>query len=287
MRIRDCFTTGRPVFSFEFFPPKTEEGLQNLWRALEEMAPLAPAYVSVTYGAGGSTRDLTVGLTERIKRELGVEAMSHLTCVGHSAGEIGAVLDLLKAAGIENVLALRGDPPRGETQFVRPADGFGFAFELIRFIRSRWDFCVGGACYPENHTECPDLETNLRHLKLKVDAGVEFLITQLFFDADDYFRYLEHVRAAGIQVPVVPGIMPITNVAQIERFTSMCGASIPAALRARLDPIRDDEQAVVAAGIEWGTEQCRKLLDGGAPGIHFYTLNRSHSTRTIYQLLQS
>lgn len=287
MRICDCFGTGAPVFSFEFFPPKTEEGVRNLFRTLEELAPLGPTYVSVTYGAGGSTRELTVGLTERIKKEIGIEAMAHLTCVGHSASELAGILDHLAASGIENVLALRGDPPKGAECFTRPEDGFGYASELAAFIRSRWDFCLGGGAYPEVHPECDSSDADLRHLKAKVDAGVDFLVTQLFFDPQRYFDFVRRAREAGIQVPIVPGIMPVTNVAQLERFTQMCGASIPDALRARLETVRDDEQAVIQAGIEWATGQCRALLDGGAPGIHFYTLNRSLSTRMVYLNLQS
>ncbi len=282
MRIRDCFGAGNPVYSFEFFPPKTDEGVNNLFRAISELAPLQPAFVSVTYGAGGSTRDLTVDLTRRIKAEIGLEAMSHLTCVGHSSAELADVLDQLVDAGVENVLALRGDPPKGETQFVRPTDGFGYAYELASFVRSRWDFCLAGACYPENHVECPDTELGIERLKLKVDAGVDFLVTQLFFDNSAYFRFVERARAAGISIPIVPGIMPITNVGQIERFTSMCGASIPEALRSILEPIRDDESAVGKAGVDWATEQCRELLAGGAPGVHFYTLNRSTATRSVF-----
>lgn len=287
MRICDCFGRGEPVFSFEFFPPKTEEGLANLYRTVEELAALNPSFVSVTYGAGGSTRELTVELTERIKKEIGVEAMAHLTCVGHSAVELAAILDRLKDAGIENVLALRGDPPKGETQFVKADDGFGYAQELVRFIRSRWDFCLGGGAYPETHPDTPDAPRDLDHLKQKVDAGTDFLVTQLFFDPQVYFGFVERARAAGIQAPIVPGIMPVTNVAQLERFTKMCGASIPDALRQRLERVRDDEQAVIAAGIEWATDQCRTLLAGGAPGIHFYTLNRSLSSRMVYLNLQS
>src|SRR5439155_8119852 len=189
MRICDCFGAGRPVFSFEFFPPKTDEGVKNLYATIQELAPLKPSFVSVTYGAGGSTQQLTVDLVTRIKKEIGIEAMAHLTCVGHSAAEIAGVLDRLETAGIENVLALRGDPPRGETAFIRPKDGFGYACELARFIRSRYDFCLGGAAYPEGHVECADRETDLRYLKQKVDGGLDFVITQLFFDADDYFRF--------------------------------------------------------------------------------------------------
>ncbi len=285
MRISECFGAGQPVFSFEFFPPKTDEGVRNLFATLTELAPLRPSFVSVTYGAGGTTRELTVDLTARIKREVGLEAMAHLTCVGHSAAEIAGVLQRLREAGVENVLALRGDPPKGETRFVRPQDGFGYASELVGFIRANFDFCVAGAAYPECHVECPDPAENLRHLKMKVDAGADFLITQLFFDPADYFDFVGRARAAGVDVPIVPGIMPVTNVGQLERFTTMCGTRIPEALRARLAEVRDDEQQVIAAGIDWATEQCRALLDGGAPGIHFYTLNRSLSTRMVYQRL--
>lgn len=285
MRIRDSFGAGRPVYSFEFFPPKTEEGVRNLFDALQTLAPLQPSFVSVTYGAGGSTRELTVGLTSRIKREIAIEAMAHLTCVGHGRPELNEVLGALRDEGIENVLALRGDPPRGQERFERAPDGFAYASELVGFIRAGHDFCVGGACYPEGHVECPDPEAGLRHLQAKVAAGVDFLITQLFFDPADYFLFVERARAAGIGVPIVPGVMPVTNVSQIERFTTMCGARIPTALRDRLEPFRSDEEAVVAAGIEWGTAQCRALLEGGAPGIHFYTLNRSRSTLLIHASL--
>jgi methylenetetrahydrofolate reductase (NADPH) len=288
MYIRDLFTQDRPVFSFEFFPPKTEEGLQNLYGTISELAALEPSFVSVTYGAGGSTRDLTVDLTARIKREIGLEAMAHLTCVGHHAEEIAGVVDRLRDAGIQNILALRGDPPKGSTQFERPEDGFGYSQELARFLRSRYgnELCLGGACYPEGHVEATCKETDLQHLKAKADAGVDFLVTQLFFDPEDYFGFVERARALGITLPIVPGIMPVTNVTQLERFTSMCGARIPEALRERLERVRDDEQAVIRTGIDWATEQCRALLEGGAPGIHFYTLNRSLSTRMVYLNLQ-
>lgn len=281
MRIVDCFAAGEPVFSFEFFPPKTEVGVHNLFSAIGELAKLNPSFVSVTYGAGGSTRDLTVDLVGRIKREIGVEPMAHLTCVGHSAAEIATVLDRLQENGIENVLALRGDPPRGQTEFVRPVDGFGFAQELIRFIRGRYDFCLAGACYPEGHVNAVDLPSDLRHLKEKVDSGAEFLVTQLFFDAADYFGFVERARTIGITVPIVPGIMPVTDSGQLEKFHAF-GSRIPEELRERVERVRDDEQGVISVGIDWATRQCRQLLEGGAPGLHFYTLNRSLSTRMIY-----
>jgi methylenetetrahydrofolate reductase (NADPH) len=287
MRIVDDFGSGRPVFSFEFFPPKTDEGVRGLFAAVADLARLKPAFVSVTYGAGGSTRELTIDLVSRIKEETGIEAMAHLTCVGHSAGEIASILDQLQARGIQNVLPLRGDPPRGEERFVKPADGFGYAQELVRFIRPRYDFCLGGASYPEGHVEAQDRETDLLHLKEKADSGVDFLLTQLFFDVGAYFSFVERARALGVTIPIVPGIMPVTNVAQIERFTAMCGATIPQELHDRLERVRDDDEAVIRVGIEWATEQCKALLAGGAPGIHFYTLNRSRATRMVFENLQT
>jgi methylenetetrahydrofolate reductase (NADPH) len=287
MRIAELLERQRPVFSFEFFPPKTDEGHRTLRNTLEVLKDDEPNFVSVTYGAGGTTRELTVDLTARIKQEIGIEAMAHLTCVGHSAAEIAAVVDRLRDAGIENVLALRGDPPKGQTEFVPPADGFAHGSELVGFLRSRYsDLCLGSACYPEGHVECVSRESDLEFLKRKVDAGADFLITQLFFAAEDYFAFVERARAAGIAVPIVPGLMPITNVSQLERMTTMCGCRIPDALRARLEQVRADEAAVVSTGIEWATDQARALLAGGAPGIHFYTLNRSLSTRMVYLNLQ-
>ena len=285
MRICDCFMTGEPVFSFEFFPPKNPDEVEKLFKTVRALAKLNPSFVSVTYGAGGSTRLLTVDLVSRIKNEIGIEAMAHLTCVGHTAEEIADILDRLDAAGIENVLALRGDPPKGQKEFVRTEGGFGYSEELVRFIRAQYGFCLGGAGYPEGHIETLDKEADLRHLKAKVDAGLDFIITQLFFESHLYFDFVDRARAIGIHVPIVPGIMPVTNVDSLERFTAMCGASIPSKLRSRLEAVREDEQAVHAVGVDWATEQCRALLDGGAPGIHFYTLNRSRSTIRVFHNL--
>lgn len=287
MQIRDLIGGNRPVFSFEFFPPKTEQGEQNLYRAIDSLRELQPTFISVTYGAGGSTRDKTVELVCRIKHELGIETMAHLTCVGSDRTEIDLVLQRLRAGGIDNVLALRGDPPADQAAFVRPANGFGYASELVSFIRAHgFPFSVGGACYPEGHVECRDLERDLTHLKIKVDAGVDFVITQLFFDNTDYFAFVARARAGGVHVPIIPGIMPITNLAQIERFTSMCGARIPDELRSRLARVRDDDAGVRSVGVEHATQQCRELLERGAPGIHFYTLNQSPATRAIFARLQ-
>jgi methylenetetrahydrofolate reductase (NADPH) len=275
-----------PAFSFEFFPPKDEEGVSRLFQTIGELKPYEPAYVSVTYGAGGSTRKLTVDLVRRIKRDVGIEAMAHLTCVGATQRELGEVLDELVQGGVENVIALRGDPPRGEKTFVPQAGGFAHAAELIRFIRGRYDLCLAGACYPETHTEATDAESDLLFLKAKVDAGTDFLITQLFFDNADYFRFVERARRAGISVPIVAGIMPVTNLSQIKRFTAMCGARLPSDLLRKLETAGDDAELVRAIGVDHATAQCRDLLARGVPGVHFYTLNRSRATRDILDRLR-
>jgi len=287
MRISTYFKSGRPVFSFEFFPPKTDEGVEHLFQTIGELKALAPAFVSVTYGAGGSTRQRTVELVQRIKGEHGIEAMAHLTCVGSNREAIDRTLCQLKEAGMENVLALRGDPPKGEGTFSRPADGFSYAYELVGYIRKHHDgsFSLGGACYPEGHVECRDLDKDLAHLKKKVETGLDFIITQLFFDNRHYFEFVKRARAIGIQIPILPGIMPITNVGQVKRFTEMCGVSIPASLLSALEPVQDDPEAVMRLGIEHAAAQCRELLSRGAPGIHFFTLNKSPATRAILESL--
>jgi methylenetetrahydrofolate reductase (NADPH) len=281
---------GEPLFSFEFYPPKTDEGERQLFETVEALRPLGPAYVSVTYGAGGSTRGRTIEIVTRLKRDHEVEAMAHVTCVGSSRDEIAGVLDEVAAAGIQNVLALRGDPPRGETRFEPHPEGFRYASELVAYIRSqrdRWRFCLGAAAYPEGHVETRDLAQDLANLKTKVDAGADFLVTQLFFHNAHYFRFLERARAAGIQAPILPGIMPFTNVEQVERFTAMCGAQIPPALRAAMEVRRDDPEAALQLGVAHATLQCADLLRRGAPGIHFYTLNRSPATRAIVAALRA
>lgn len=287
MRIRALFDRGTPVFSFEFFPPRTEAGERGLLATIERLRPLAPSFVSVTYGAGGSTREKTLEIVSRIRREHGIEAMAHLTCVGHDRDELAAILDRLAAAGLENVLPLRGDPPRGETAFVPPANGFAHADELVAFIKQRgYGFCLAGAAYPEGHPECRDLARDVAHLCRKVSAGVEVLITQLFYDNADYFAFVARARAAGITVPILPGIMPITNVAQIERIASLSQARIPADLRARMHAAAGDDDAVLRVGVEHALAQCRGLLAGGAPGVHFYTLNQSPATAAILAALR-
>jgi methylenetetrahydrofolate reductase (NADPH) len=260
-----------------------------LERTIREMAELQPAYVSVTYGAGGSTRAKTVELVEWIQREARLCAMAHLTCVGATEAEIGGVLDQLVEAGIENVMALRGDPPAGAAKFERTAGGFGFAADLIAFIRKRYGrrICLGGAGYPEGHLECRDIDQDIRHLKAKVDAGLDFVVTQLFFDNRFYFDFVARARAAGIGVPIVPGLMPIRSVAGIERMTKLSGATLPEALRSELERSREDEAATLSLGIAQTTAQAVELLHGGAPGIHFYTLNQSPATRMILTALKT
>lgn len=287
MRIAELMRRGEPMFSFEFFPPKTPQGEESLFRTIEQLRHLHPAFVSVTYGAGGTTREKTVELVCRIKHDLGIESMAHLTCVGSGRDEIRSVLSRLQAGGIENVLALRGDAPRDQASFVRPLNGFAYATELVRFIReSGFDFSLGGAGYPEGHVECRDLTMDMEHLREKVAAGLDFVITQLFFDNQDYDSFVTRARARGIKVPIIPGIMPITNAAQIERFTSMCGARIPDALKTQLERAGDDEATVRAIGVEHALAQCLDLLRRGAPGIHFYTLNQSTATRAIVERLR-
>ena len=282
MRIGAKHGRGRPVFSFEFFPPKTDEGARNLLSTVADLRDvLAPDFVSVTCGAGGSTRERTHELVVRIQDELGLTTMAHLTCVGSREAEIAAEIDRLTAAGIENILALRGDPPQGTGQYVAPKSGFAHASDLIGFLHSHCDVEVGGACYPEGHVESADAQRDLDWTVHKVRQGTDFLITQLFFDNRDYFAFLDRARDRGIRVPIVPGIMPITNVAQVERFTQMCGAKIPPELLARLRRFQDEPAAVMALGIEHAIMQCRGLLEGGAPGLHFYTLNKSWATRSI------
>ncbi len=287
MKISSLFGESEPIFSFEFFPPKTGAGETALLRALENLRHLEPAFVSVTYGAGGSTREKTLEIVTHIKRDFGIEAMAHLTCVGHSRDDLGGVLDRLQESGVDNILALRGDPPKGQDHFVPPADGFEFASDLVGFIRSRGnDLCLGGAGYPEGHPECRDLARDMQNLRTKVAAGIDFVVTQLFYDNADYFAFVERARAAGINLPIVPGIMPITDRRQIERIAQLCGANIPRELRSALDEAKSPEQEQ-GVGVGWANRQCRDLLDGGAPGIHFYTLNKSPATAAILSGLRS
>jgi len=286
MRIDEILEERRPVFSFEFFPPKDKQGMTQLKGALAELAQDEPAYVSVTYGAGGSTRDRTVEVTKLIKQGLGIEAMAHLSCVGEPVSRVREIIEEIQAAGIENILALRGDPPRGETEWQPHPEGLRSSPELIELVAGDYDFCIGGACFPEVHPEAPDLEHDLAFCKRKVEAGASFLITQLFFDNRYYFDFVASCRQAGITAPIIPGVIPITNVAQLKTITEMCGAAIPPGLLLELDRRADDPEAVLQLGVAYTTLQCADLLRRGAPGIHFYTLNRSPATRAILSSLR-
>jgi len=277
MRISEVLRSGRSCFSFEFFPPKSDDGALTLFNTIEALRPLDPAFVSLTYGAGGSTRTRTVDLAKRIQSEIGLTVLSHITCAGSSRDELRAIFRELRDAGVENVLALRGDVPKEGA----PTGELRYATDLVGLLRDEFAFSIGGACYPEMHPEAPDETTDLTHLFEKVARGAEFLVSQLFFDNDRYFAFVERARAAGITVPIVPGIMPITDYHQIERFTAMCGATIPAKLRAALEDRVGEPEAVAELGVAYATLQCVDLLERGAPGIHFYTLNKSSATRAV------
>ncbi|MCC7349167.1 MAG: methylenetetrahydrofolate reductase [NAD(P)H] [Phycisphaerales bacterium] len=286
MRIDELLGRGGPSISFEFFPPKTDAGFGQLFSAIEELRPLNPSYVSVTYGAGGGTRQKTVNLVERIQNELGIRAMAHLTCVGHTAEEIGGILDELWKSGIRNVLALRGDPPAGQSQFVATPGGFAYANELVNYVKSRHDFCIGVAGYPEGHPQCLNRTRDLEHLKAKVDAGGCIVITQLFFDNAEFYRFRDEARSMGIKAPIIAGIMPITNVSQIKRFVSMCGAKIPHRLLRKLESVEADPETVHRTGVEYAAMQCADLLFNDVDGLHFYTLNKSKATVGVVERLK-
>jgi methylenetetrahydrofolate reductase (NADPH) len=286
MRIDALLAGPEPVFSFEFFPPKTEQGEQNLYSALSELRTLEPSFVSVTYGAGGSTRAKTIEIVKRIKEDYGLEAMAHFTCVGATVPELRATLDEMQAAGIDNVLALRGDPPAGEEAWIKTDGGLEYSRELVDLIKADYPFAIGAACFPETHIHAVSAEADVDYLAEKVAGGVNFLITQLFFDNALYFDFVARARAAGIDVPIVPGILPITQIGQLERMTKMCGASIPAGLRRELHAREAQPEAVIDFGVAHATLQCAELLEAGAPGVHFYTLNRSPATRAILGALK-
>lgn len=280
--------SNEPIISFEFFPPKTDVGYRTLFRTIEELKQLAPGFVSVTMGAGGSTRAKTVDLTVEITREIGLVTMCHLPCTGFRPNEVSHILDQLDAGGVHNVLALRGDPPREDPDFKAPADGFRYANELVAYIAKRADrdrFSIGAACAPETHPEAPDAASDIANLKRKVDAGADFLISNFFFDNALFFDFVDRARAAGIGVPIIPGIMPIATVSGIRRMAGMNGTTFPAELEAELERVEGDDEATYALGVRWATMQCEELLARGVDGIQFYTLNRSPASREIYQNL--
>jgi methylenetetrahydrofolate reductase (NADPH) len=284
--IRELLASGVRSFSFEFFPPRDDAGEQTLWRAVRQLEPLRPTFVSVTYGAGGSTRDRTVRITGRIASDTTLTPVGHLTCVGSSRAELRSVVGSYADVGVRNLLALRGDPPGGVDAPWEPhPEGFSHADELVRLLRGLGDFCVGVAAFPEGHPEATSLEADARVLAAKAAAGADFAVTQFFFDADDYFRLLARTSALGCDIPIIPGIMPVTNVRQIQRFAQLSGAAFPAPLAERLLAVEDDPGQVRKIGVEVAAELCERLLAGGAPGLHFYTLNRSTATREIYAML--
>ncbi len=285
MKIGDLLQTRRHCISFEFFPPKTDDGVESLMRTVKSLRVLSPGFVSVTYGAGGSSRARTLEVVKRIKGELAIEPMAHLTCVGSSQDEMRALLRELEASGVENIMALRGDPPKGEERFTAAAGGFRYASELIAMLASEFSFSIGAGAYPEVHPEAESAAADIRAAAAKVAAGASFLVTQFFFENQTYYAYVARLRAAGIEVPVIPGIMPITNYAGVARMLAMNGGRMPPRLLAELEARVDEPEAVAELGVAFTALQCSELLSRGAPGLHFYTLNKSTATRAVVSAL--
>ena len=285
MKVRDYFEGRNPVFSFEFFLPKTPEGMVRFKSTVRDLKRLSPSFVTLTYGAGGSARDRTIETAGMIQNELGVTTVAHLTCIAHTRGEIEGIVGRIRGLGIENIMALRGDPPReGDLLPVESRD-YRYAADLVRHLRKMDGFCIGVAGYPEKHPEASAMEDDLRYLKEKAEAGADFITTQLFFDNEDYFRFVEKVRTMGLTQPVLPGLMPVTNYGQLRKFAAMCGTRIPPDLVRDMESRPTDAEYVIQCGIDWTYRQARDLLDRGAPGIHFYTLNKSRSTEVILSRL--
>ncbi|TGL58919.1 methylenetetrahydrofolate reductase [NAD(P)H] [Leptospira sarikeiensis] len=277
-----------PVYSFEFFPPKTPEGETKLFEAVGELSKVEPGYITVTYGAGGSTREKTIRITSELAKKFSLPAAAHFTCVGGNRDEIRVILKQIRESGIENLMALRGDPPKGEGTFKKVEGGFGYANELISFIKDEgFDFCMGAACYPEKHPEAPSLDFDLDNLKRKVDAGASYLVSQLFFKNSIFASFLDLIRKKGISIPVIPGIMPITSFSQIERFKSMAACEFPDKLVADLEEVKDKPEEFYKRSVQFSVNQCRELVQMGAPGIHLYTLNQSPASLDIVRELKS
>ena len=280
MRIKDILKQSRTI-SCEFFPPRESDGINNVLEAAKRLNSYSPDFVSVTYGAGGSTQSFTEEITLRLAHELQIEVMAHLTCVSQTKSELDQVLQKLSRSGIDNIIALRGDPPGGDGNFIPVEGGFAHASDLIDHIRNNYEFGIAAACYPEGHTESIDLSSDIEYAKLKVDMGADFLITQLFYDNEDFFQFMDRAIKSGITVPIIPGVLPILSTPQIRRFTSMCGARIPSDLDKQLDQYQEDDRAVRQIGIEHATKQVSELWNSGVPGVHFYVLNRSYSISKI------
>jgi methylenetetrahydrofolate reductase (NADPH) len=289
--IRDIYSEKgarrQPVVSFEFFPPKTDEGELNFLRkTVPALAALKPDFCSVTYGAGGSTRAKTLMIVDRIQRDHGLTALAHLTCVGSSREDLGEIADQAEALGIRNILALRGDPPDGQATFARHEHGFEFAWQLVRFLRERNHCCLGVAGFPEGHIDCREgRQVDWQRLKQKIDQGADFVLSQLFFDNRHFYQFRDFLAALGVTVPVVPGIIPILSATQIKKFTALCGAELPPSLRHELDRLEDEPEATIQFGIEYASRQCQELLQAGVPGLHFYTLNKTRSTTEVLRNL--
>jgi methylenetetrahydrofolate reductase (NADPH) len=280
--ITELLASGKPLLSVEFFPPKNEEGGEQLLRTAESLRPYRPDFVSITYGAGGTTRERTFKYAKMLREDFGWLVMPHLTCVGSTRAELLDIVGTYHADGIRNIMALRGDPPKGETEFVACPDGLSYASDLIALIRDNFpDMCLGAGAYPEKHPEADSMEDDLAHLKIKADAGASFLTTQLFFDNDHYYKFLDACRARGINLPIVPGLLPALSLAQIRRFGPMCGSSLPRALVEQLQVVEDDARASEAVGVTWAYHQMRELLRHGAPCVHLYILNRSSGAITL------
>jgi methylenetetrahydrofolate reductase (NADPH) len=280
--LSELFAQRRPLRSIEFFPPRDDAGVEALRQTAAALKSISPDFVSVTYGAGGSTRQRTAQVSGFLKRDFGYTVMPHLTCVGHTREELNAVADSIHADGFRNIMTLRGDPPKGSSEFKATADGLRYANELVTLLKARHpDFCLGVGGYPERHPEAPSAEADLANLKRKVDAGADFVTTQLFFDNASYYSFVDRCRAAGITVPIVPGIMPVLSLKQIQRFTSMCGTTLPATLTRRLEAAGESAEIVEAVGIDWALGQIRDLLARGAPGYHLYILNRAKSALAL------
>jgi methylenetetrahydrofolate reductase (NADPH) len=287
MYIRDIFAKKKFTLSFEFFPPKQDTDLDKLYETINELKELNPDYVSVTYGAGGSRRDKTVGLASHIKNEIGLETIAHLTCVNSTKEDIQGVISSLKENNIQNILCLRGDPPAGEENFTKTIGGFGYASELTEFVRKSGDWCIGVAGYPEGHIEASSFEADLANLKNKVSKGADFIVTQMFFVNDKFYRYLDELAKLGIDKPVIPGIFPILNYKSVKRSAELSGATIPEKLVAVLEKYQDDSQAVAEIGIEYAINQCEDLIKSGRiRGLHLYSMNKSYATKKIYEAIK-